>query len=76
MVKATGGLFVMFNLFLNVSCTIYVVEKISGCFVDVFSARTSCDVTLCHKLKTLIVPPNQYYFPFFFFVPDYTIVTL
>lgn len=27
MVKATGGLFVMFNLFLNVSCTIYVVEK-------------------------------------------------
>ena len=42
-------------------------KYLSGCFVDVSSARTSCDVPLCHKLKILIVPPNQYYFPFFFF---------
>ena len=28
-----------------------------------FSARTFCDHPPCHKLKTLIVPPNQHYLP-------------
>lgn len=40
-----------------------ILKHLHGCFVDMFSARAFCDLPLCHKRKTLIVPPNQHYLP-------------
>ena len=65
MVKVTWGLFVIFILFFNVHAppVLKNIKTFTWCFVDMFSARTFCDLPLCHKCKTLTVPPNQHYLP-------------